>query len=60
MIYVSNVLGLNLFIYLFFAIFRCPEEITVSDVYSAVKKVPKFDMFSLSGLGGPKDMPGNT
>ncbi|XP_054717548.1 LOW QUALITY PROTEIN: YEATS domain-containing protein 2-like [Uloborus diversus] len=33
----------------------CPEEITVSDVYSAIKKIPKFDFLNNSFLGIPKE-----
>ncbi|GIY59383.1 YEATS domain-containing protein 2 [Caerostris extrusa] len=33
----------------------CPEEITVSDVYSAVKDTPEFDFLSNNYLGVPKE-----
>ncbi|KAG8183118.1 hypothetical protein JTE90_024427 [Oedothorax gibbosus] len=38
----------------------CPEEITVSDVYSAIKDTPQFDFLTNSHLGVPKEDRGDT
>ncbi|XP_055952514.1 YEATS domain-containing protein 2-like [Argiope bruennichi] len=38
----------------------CPEEITVSDVYSAIKDTPQFDFLTNSYLGVPKEAKGDT
>ncbi|GBM95526.1 YEATS domain-containing protein 2 [Araneus ventricosus] len=38
----------------------CPEEITVSDVYTAIKDTPQFDFLTNSCLGVPKEAKGDT